>query len=145
MYRRSHRRVVAHLIDIHPISDRDFARNLAELNARMRMDSVLERIEANPTLRNYQGDWLLDVHLTAIGDKKISIGMLPCEKKSPNSERMVQVWASVRNGRQVVKTLGAVTTWDELVEISQGVWVKQDPAETKSTKSEIRTMKSLIK
>ncbi|KAJ7497628.1 hypothetical protein FB451DRAFT_239393 [Mycena latifolia] len=99
--------------EITPVSDREFARDLAELEVKMNMGSLRKRIQNNPALKSSTEDLMFQVDFTTL-NKNISIGIVPYKKAAAGRERVAAIYAKVKSGREEIRSLGNVTGWDEL-------------------------------
>ncbi|KAJ6625789.1 hypothetical protein B0H10DRAFT_2430190 [Mycena sp. CBHHK59/15] len=100
--------------EITPVSDREFARELAEWEVKIHMGSIRKRIQKNPELKNSTGDLMLQVDFSTL-DKNIAIGLAPGHTK-PGKSRVAAIYAKVQSGRVAVRSLGLVSDWSELQE-----------------------------
>ncbi|KAJ6521897.1 hypothetical protein DFH09DRAFT_1191988 [Mycena vulgaris] len=99
--------------EIMPVSDREFARELAELEIKMDMGSLCKRIENNPALKTSTEDLMFQVDFTSL-DKNIAIGIVPGGKTGRGAERVAAIYAKVKSGREEIRSLGLVSGWNEL-------------------------------
>lgn len=106
------------LEEITPVSDREFARERAELEVRRDIRSLFERVQKNPALQTKQ-HLMFQVDFTTL-DRNISIGIAPGGRTDKTeSERSAAIYAKVQSGRQLIQSLGLVTGWKELQTSSQ--------------------------
>jgi hypothetical protein len=97
-------------VEITPVSDREFARERAEFEVRMNVQSLCERIQKNPALQTKQ-DLMFQVDFTTL-DRDISIGVAPGTRAKP--DRVAAIYAKVQQGREEIRSLGLVTSWTEM-------------------------------
>ncbi|KAJ7141443.1 hypothetical protein C8R44DRAFT_867066 [Mycena epipterygia] len=97
--------------EIMPVSDREFARELAGLEVKMNMGSLCKRIQNNAALQNSAEDLMFQVDFTTL-DRNISIGVVPRTSRGP--ERVAAIYAKVQSGRDMIRSLGLVSSWDDL-------------------------------
>lgn len=101
---------------ITPISDREFVRDLAEWEVKMNMGSLCKRMQKNPALKDATADLMLQVDFTS-HERDIAIGLVPNEHtRRVDKPRTVAIYGKVQSGREVLRTLGLVTEWEELRE-----------------------------
>ncbi|KAJ7495875.1 hypothetical protein B0H11DRAFT_875732 [Mycena galericulata] len=96
--------------EIYPVSDREFARELAEVELRKNIKTLCDRIEKNPALKPSKGNLTFQVDFSTL-DRNIAIGVMPCR---PGSERLAAIYAKVKSGREDLRSLGHVQSWDSL-------------------------------